>query len=290
MPDTAAVRDTRTSEAPATDGSRNDGARFDAATEAGCPPPPDGGVGLVCVRRVEGRVVDLAGQPVAGRPVTTCGPVCVFSRSDAMGRFTATIDDWMDPRIYNVIAHGRPAYATLYFPLPTPGTDGVVTLRTDLVLAQYRDIGPVLPSMTTGGTATAGDITVTIPAGANIELDVEDATLGMLGQQLRVVEVPLDRAPPFVAGQGLTTVYALAPFAMLSSVPMPLRIANRGRLAAGTAVEFVVMGEELLVPPVTGGQPIVAATGTVSADGASIDTDPGQGLRFLTWVGFRPRR
>ena len=36
-----------------------------------------------------------------------------------------------------------------------------------------------------------------------------------------------------------------------------------------------------------GGLPLVAARGHVSADGARIETDPGQGIERLTWLAIR---
>jgi hypothetical protein len=136
---------------------------------------------------------------------------------------------------------------------------------------------------------SAGDVTLTVPAGAMVETDIEDAELGELGTRLRVAAVGPTDAPQFARDAGLVSVYALAPFNLTSTRPIAVRLVNRAALPAGAAVEFVVMGTEIYETPFTGGLPVVAAAGHVSADGTTVSTDPGEGLSSLTWVGLRLR-
>ena len=55
-------------------------------------------------------------------------------------------------------------------------------------------------------------------------------------------------------------------------------------------MEFVALGVEPYTPPLTAGLAVVAATGRVSDDGATVTTNAGEGLRTLSWIGYRPRR
>lgn len=82
---------------------------------------------------------------------------------------------------------------------------------------------------------------------------------------------------------------ALAPFALTATRPIGVTIRDAGGLAPNTAVEFVALGHDILSTPPTAGTAQVVATGRVSADGASVSTDPGQGPTVLTWIGVRPR-
>ena len=104
-----------------------------------------------------------------------------------------------------------------------------------------------------------------------------------------MASVDAQHAPAFAVSALVSSVYALAPFDLVSTSKMPVQIPNRTGLAAGSAVEFVAMGDQVFLDPFTGGLPIVAALGHVSADGLTVATDPGEGLLFLTWFGVRPR-
>ncbi len=86
----------------------------------------------------------------------------------------------------------------------------------------------------------------------------------------------------------MVALWALAPFNLLASPKLAVRVANRTGMAPNAAVDFVVMGQEGLVAPLTAGRAIVAAAGHVSADGMSITTDPGEGISYVTWLGVRP--
>ena len=83
-------------------------------------------------------------------------------------------------------------------------------------------------------------------------------------------------------------VVALAPFQAKPSKPVALTLDEAGGLPAGSAVELVVMSDDILTNDNKGGLPRVAAKGRVSADGKRIETDPGEGLDVLTWVAVRP--
>lgn len=242
----------------------------------------------VCVRRVEGRVTDLDGAPLGGRPITVCGPACFIAVTAADGSFRVDVGDWIDVAIYSVQAHGRPDYASVYVPLAAPAS-GVSRLPEAMALPRYASPGPELPDGAAGGTISSDDVTLTIAPDTRLELDLEDVDLGPLGRRLRVAAVPVERAPAALVEAAPTALYALAPFALLASRPIAVTLPNRSRLPAGAAVEFIALGVEPFTPPINAGLAVVAATGRVSDDGASVRTTPGEGLRALSWIGYRPR-
>jgi hypothetical protein len=244
----------------------------------------------VCVNDVRGRVVDDQGHALPGLLTTVCGAVCFYGHTDDAGAFDVQPDLAINPADFAVIVHARPAHAGVYFPLPSPQT-GVVDLAAPLVAPLYSVDGPPLPSGTTGGTVTAGDITVTVPPGTTLMPSVEDVELGDLGTHLRVASVPVSKAPPFAAAAGnVVAVWALAPFELDAEPGISMSALNHVGMAAGTAVDFVVMGFDVVDLPFVGGKPVVEATGHVSADGSAFTTDPGQRIRTLTWLAIRPHQ
>jgi hypothetical protein len=255
---------------------------------APCSERPDAG-DVTCVRRVRGRAVDSAGAPLGRHVITYCGPACFGTTTMADGSFEIAVGDFVRARSYTLQVHGRPDHASAWFAGLDPAGE-VVTFPAPLAVPRYDTVGAEIAQGAGGGTYAAGDVTLTVPAGATVEFDVEDFELGALGRTLRVTRVEPAQAPEFAREAGLVAVWALAPFNLLCDQPMGLRVANRAALPAGSAVDFVAMGNEIVGPPLTAGRPIVVAAGRVSADGATIATDPGAGLRYLTWIGVRPRR
>jgi hypothetical protein len=257
--------------------------------EAPCArPPSERPANSVCVREVRGQVLDTDGAPRVDVPVTVCGPVCWLDRTGADGRFAVRVGDFVPTAIYSVLAHARPDHATVYVPLPeTVGAGDVITLAEPLRVPRYTVTGDVVDG--DAGVARAGGVTVSVPADARLELDLEDFELGELGRRLRVAQVPLDRAPPFAREGRVQAVWALAPFALTSTRPLGLRLPNTLGLAPGASVDLVMMGGDILPPRSNAGRAVDAARAVVSADGASVETLPGEGVSLLTWVGVRAR-
>lgn len=251
-----------------------------------CTVRPDA-AGVTCVLQVRGTARDDTGAPLGDHVITVCGPACFVTRTAPDGSFVTPVGDFLDPSIYTVLVHGRPDHASLYVAL-APVVDRVATFAEPLVVPRYTQSGDLFPDPARGGSVTAGDVTLTVPAGATLEFDLEDALLGDLGRRFRVAPVPIDRAPRFARDAGVVALWALAPFNLLASPKLAARVANRAGMAPNAAVDFVVMGREGLVPPLTAGRAIVAAAGHVSADGMSITTDPGEGISYVTWLGVRP--
>jgi len=263
----------------------------EAAADEDVPPcavRPDA-AGVACVRQVRGRAVDYAGAALGGHVITYCGPTCYAAVAAADGTFSVEVNDFVAPRNYTLQVHGRPDHASTWVAGVDPVND-VVTFAEPVAVPRYQDVGAVITTGLEGGAFSAGDVTLVVPTGARVEFDVEDFELGALGRTVRAVRVEPARAPAFARDAGLVAVWAMAPFNLVSDRPLGVRVANRGALAAGSAVDFVVMGNEIVSPPITGGRPVVAAAGHVSADGATVATDPGAGISYVTWIGVRPRR
>ncbi len=249
--------------------------------------------GSACVRAVEGRAVGDDGAPLAAHVVTVCGSACFAATTDEQGRFVVSVGEVLPVPVYSVQIHGRPSRASAYWPMPAPDASGIARFSDALSVPRYTSTGPELPEamrVTAPIEAVAGPVTLSFSAGSRVEFDLEDFELAALGRTVRVAEVPLDRAPPFARdGMLRGPVFALGPFALVSDQPIGVRIPNRAMLPAGSPVDFVAMGREVLPPDVDAARPVVVARGAVSADGATIATVPGEGPRSLTWVGVRPR-
>ncbi|MBL8679770.1 MAG: hypothetical protein JNK05_11420 [Myxococcales bacterium] len=251
--------------------------------------------GNACVRAVEGSTTQDDGAPLTRGFVTVCGNACFVGDVDSRGNFQALVGEFLPVPVYSLLVHGRPQHASAYWLLSSARDEmGIFRMPAPLSIPRYTSEGPELPEsmmITTATTATAGAVTLVFAAGSRLEFDFEDFELGALGRRVRIAEVPLDRAPPFAAeGMVRGPVFALGPFALKIDRPVGVRVANRAMLPAGSSVEFVTMGDDILSETPTAGHAVVAARGAVSMDGATIETAAGQGVRSLTWLGVRPAR
>lgn len=251
--------------------------------------------GSACVRAVEGRAVQDDGAALPRGFVTVCGNACFVGDVDSSGNFQAIVGEILPIPVYSLLVHGRPQHASAYWLLSSARDEmGIFRMSAPLSVPRYTSEGIELPeSMTIASEtrATAGAVTLVFAAGSRLEFDFEDFELGALGRRVRVAEVPLDRAPPFAAeGMARGPVFALGPFALKIDRPVGLRVANRAMLPAGSSVEFIAMGDDILSETPTAGHAVVVARGAVSTDGTTIESMAGQGLRSLTWLGVRPAR
>lgn len=135
-------------------------------------------------------------------------------------------------------------------------------------------------------SVTSSDVTLTFPAGTAVELDLEDVELKEKGEELRIVKVAAKDAPAFAGEPAPALLYGARPFDAKFSKKVGVTIANDGGLAEGTAVEIFVLGSDF-VKDRTAGKAVTQATGKV-VDG-KIQTDGGEGITLLTWIGVRPR-
>jgi hypothetical protein len=68
---------------------------------------------------------------------------------------------------------------------------------------------------------------------------------------------------------------------------MGVILKNSAALPASSAVDFMVLGDDYSSLPPNVGLLAVAASGHVSADGQTIQTDPGEGISDITWLAVR---
>jgi hypothetical protein len=242
----------------------------------------------LCVLRVAGKVTDTDGAPIAGATVTLCGGgQCIDMPPSPAGDFELALSSTIDPSTFALHAEvlGQP-FAIVYAPLP-PVRTGVAVLEEPLRLPRIATAGDrIVRGRSAGQTVTAGDVTLTIPAGAMIVPSFADE---MSSLEFRAVGVARYQAPAFVAQANLDAVWALGPGALTSSLPMRVRLRNRAGYPRSTTVELVAMGHGLEPESFDAGHPVSLGPARVSADGAYIESEGDVGLRELYWVGVRRR-
>ncbi|MBI2201215.1 MAG: response regulator, partial [Armatimonadetes bacterium] len=122
------------------------------------------------------------------------------------------------------------------------------------------------------------DLEVTIPAGTRI--------IGPDGNpvsQLVITPVPVDRSPmPFPPGVTFPYLFAINPGGAVPSNPLPISFPNVEQAPPGSQADLYYF--DLAI-----GTWNVWGTGTVSADGRQIVSDPGFGLPRLAWHSTKLR-
>jgi hypothetical protein len=233
----------------------------------------------VCPVQVHGQVVDESGVPIPGLTMSVCADQCFFGTTGADGRFTVVPDQHIVLANYAVELHGRPDRATYYTPL-APANGLMVDFAAPLVLPLLPSSGPQVAA---GSAVTSGDLTLSVPAGADVVFNVEDFGTPN-GHQLRVLKADPAKLP-FI-NTVPDALYGCSPFEVSFSQKASLAFTNSAGLPAGAAVEIQSMrGLVNGAPPA--GRFVHAATAHVSADGTTIATDAGEGVTELTWLALK---
>jgi hypothetical protein len=232
-----------------------------------------------CVDEVRGVATDVAGKALAGLGASVCGRVCFGATTDPDGLFRVKVGAVIDLSRYVVHLDGRPDHADVYVRL----VDSVIAspLRAPALPA---DGAPLPPD---GGRVTSGPLALDVPPGTDFALAFADATAGDRGRLVRVATVDPSSAPPFAQNMGLYALYAIAPAGAVASAKVGVSIRNDAGLAAQTTVEILTLEDDSIAAPLEAGTLRAVARGHVSADGRSIDTDPGEGITKLNWLGVR---
>ena len=274
-----------TDSAPASEGaSGDDGGVADAA--APCTEPVDARPpGSSCVLEATGTVEDLAGMHLPQLVMTMCSPaVCYGTRADDAGVYTVPIGDFLVTDTYAVHADGRPDHAVDYFRL---GASEPQIIDVDMHLPTLPPSTVLLPpDGAPASTVTVGDVTLQIPDGTTFDLDIEDFGTDA-GRTLRVASVALADAPAYAAANQVEAIYALAPSGAKPSAKMGVSLRNAAGIPASSAVDVLVLSDDYFSSPPSVGQLEVQASAHVSADGMTIQTDPGQGISEITWLAVR---
>ena len=265
----------------------------DASTDAGRPPPvpcstpvEDRPPGATCVLEARGTVTDLDGVPQGDLVVTMCGRTCFGAHSLSDGSFVVPVGDFVNRENYAVHVDGRPDHADTYLRLGK-GDSEVIALTAPLLVPSLPANGPLLPADGAAASSiTSGDVTFAVADATTFDLNVEDFGTDA-GRMLRVASVPLAKAPPFVHDANVEAVYAMMPDGAKASAKMGVTLVNAAALPAGIAVDVLILGEDYISSPPTVGIMSVAASAHVSADGKTIQTDPGEGIVDINWLGVR---
>jgi hypothetical protein len=278
-------------------GCSSSGASGATPSDAGIVAPPDaypstcmpGVDGGTCVLGAQGRVTDLDGVPLGHLVMTFCGSACFGAQSDDAGVYFIPIGFVLDTQNYAVHADGRPDHGVDYLRLHA-GEPSIVmeTMRIPRLPPSQVRLPP--DDAGTPSSVTEGDLTLVVAAGTSFNLDIEDYEKGDLGRTVRVAQVPLDKAPPYAAPANLAAIYVLAPSGAIASTKMGVILRNAAGLPASSAVDLLVLGDDYFSMPPNVGQLAVQAQAHVSADGKTIQTDPGEGIVELTWLGVRPKQ
>jgi hypothetical protein len=254
--------------------------------ENGCVVPSNGiQDGQECIRTLSARVVDLDGAPVADLTTTACGDGCSYGKTGSDGSVSMDVRRYMSRGA--IMLHGRSRWASYYSLL---GASGDVDKGSLFLPAMPWGEGAPLPADGAAGTVAFGDVTLTLAEGTKVRVDLIE--LETEEEQLfRVVSVPLDKAPPFVAeaGADFAALYALTPYGTRISPPAAIELANTTGLAPGTAVELFAQGARLDDANGPFGGFSKMADAHVSEDGKTIRSDEGEGLPEITWLGVRAR-
>ena len=255
----------------------------------------------VCILRIDGRAIDENGAPIAPHTLASaCGPEqCAPGYTASDGAFAIPVGVHLDPSLYSVQLHVRPDRTAFYFALPKSAPGPVVDMGVLRVL-RMPPHGPLLdvnPSGAAAQTLASGDVTLDVPDGVYVRLDVESNLAGDHGREFRALTIASNFIDEFADGVGgIRALYALEPFESSfeypGAHPMPalvrLSFVNTASIAAGAAVDVLALGTYVYPEWVAPAALEKVASAHVSADGSSIELDPGEGLPHLTWIALRP--
>jgi hypothetical protein len=256
----------------------------DALSRPCSTPPGRRPDGSTCVLEAEGFVEDLDGHPLADLVMTFCGSVCFGGRSRDDGHYALPVGLFLDTQDYAIHADGRPNHAVDYRRLQAEEPRVIATTMQLPTLPPSTVALP--PDGAPASSVTVGDLTFEVAAGTKFDLDIEDYGTAA-GRILRVAAVPLASAPPYATAARVEAIYALAPSSATSSIKMGVLLKNRAAIPASAAVDVMVLGDDYFSSPPDVGLLEVVASAHVSADGLTIQTDPGEGITKITWLAVR---
>jgi hypothetical protein len=229
----------------------------------------------------EATIIDVQGAPIPDLQIQVCSlDLCLVGNTDASGHVVVAGAGQMMRKPAFKYGDGLD-YVRLAALVPPEAS---VVYETPFTAARYPDLSDG-QAITAGQPVTSNGITVTIPAGASIEIDtlVFDTPEK---QKLRAVEVPLDAAGPALdPAIPLEQVFAIAPLDTLVCPAAAVSVPNTLGWPAGSDVEFFVHGLEVREEWAPYGGWAKASDGKVSQDGTRIETAPDGGLPLLGVFG-----
>lgn len=123
-------------------------------------------------------------------------------------------------------------------------------------------------------------LTIEIQPGSLIGLDGQPLATGQVGISMVPPEMVREMLPPGLL-QHTLDITIQAPGIAAFSTPMPMTAPNLFGAAPGTRLNFLSFDH-------TTGRLEIEGTGTVSADGLTVSTDPGMGVTHPGWHGWTP--
>ena len=258
-----------------------------------------GGSGMpVMINSVAGRVIDDKGAVLRDALVSVCGEVCYSATTDDSGRYTVEMGVKVLPEAYGIIPHVDFPLARFFAPLPA-GASGNVQ-APDLRVLTLPD-GPTLVVKTDSPdapkqTVVSGDVTLSVDAGIQALLTIEDVVLDAEGKKFRSMKVPANLITSYAkAEMGLRALYAVGPFHVefkrIASAPVTARayltIKNTLGLSANQTVEFLSLDVSFTEAGSRPGTFYNVGKGKVSSDGSVIEMNSEQSLKYLDWIGIK---
>jgi hypothetical protein len=266
-----------------------------------CPGPGFPGVGTSLTPvSVTAKVVDENGAPVAGQPVYICGTNICSSPGTTGPDGSVVLHNDAGHQTDPAFKFGDTlAYAEMAVSISMPTTD--LTAGGMKLVATGKLSDKPAAALVPGGSATSGDVTVTLAPGTvpgydGIIYDTADA------RKLRTVTIPLDNlaqvfAPLMINGMpaDFSLVYGVRPAETLLcpagkitvALPHKNMMPNDLGWAAGTMVEFWIMTTDTLQQYAPYGSWTKESDGVVSADGTTVSTVDGGGFLLLENFAIR---
>jgi hypothetical protein len=242
---------------------------------------------------VAATIVDQTGTAVVGQPTYICGlNICSDPHStDSSGsvNFNSSLTT-----INPAFKFGDTlAYAEFAIPLTPGSTTSFGTLQT----GKFPAVGTGA-DLTPGTNAVSGDVTVSLAAGASVEID----GIAYSGdqQQLRTVSIPVTaQSSPVLPcpNCGFQLLYGMTPAETIICPSAIVTVAlshathtpNDLGWAPGAAIEFWItsLDSGQFDAPYAGWRKM--SGGVVSADGTTVTTNPGEGFSVLENFAVRLR-
>jgi hypothetical protein len=225
-------------------------------------------------------VLDTSGEPVSELLAQVCGTdLCINAQTDQLGAVRVTADELITKPAFKYgdgVTHAKFAQ---------PLASGVNELGNVTTVAfPALSLGaPLVP----GASSASGAVTLTLQPGTVVEIDPFDYP-ELEQQTFRAAVMPALSAPAAVDETlGLELIVALAPVQTTFCPAAALAVDNQAGWAPGSAVEFFLHGVDIEEQwaPYAGWAKV--SDGTVSADGARVETSLDGGIPVLSVVGVR---
>ncbi|MSP24754.1 MAG: hypothetical protein EXR75_06230 [Myxococcales bacterium] len=250
----------------------------------GCPAPEPAHAGVKdMVGNVTATIFGIDGKPAPSLLADVCGTnLCLSGKTDAGGQMSVMGGGKELSDVRLLYGNGM-AYVKMGTPLSSLPDAAFGMIHTVLLPPVAEGV-----ALEAGKVATSGEVSVAIAVGAYIGID---ATIYKPGEDgfRAVVFAPSDGTFPAVAAapKEFARLVGMAPINARFCPPAKLTVPNEDGWVAGAAVEVWLNGTETFDHFAPFGGWAIVAGATVSADGASIVTNDGEGLPELGVIGLR---